>query len=502
MTIAQDDPRLQTLDAEMAKEAWNVIKQDCAGFIKTFVHIKDEDAGIATPFSLWPEQERALEEIQEHKWSVVLKARQIGLTWLALAYAVWCMLCRVGFSVTVISQTEIKAKELVSRCEFILRYMPAWIITYGKKAEHGLTWESTSQQLTIHHPNGEDSTLLALPSAPATARSLTASLLILDEWAFQEYADQIWSSAFPTINRPSGGQVVGLSTCELGTLFVDIWNGAVAGENGFHPIFLSWKADPRRTREWYENTKRALPRSYRREYPATPEDAFSIGEGAAFEEWDEDIHVPFDASWYPPQGWKIYRTYDSGYSTRAACVWIAVGNDGQAVAYREYYPTRVTDPDQAQIIKDMSRDLDGNPEEIAYTVADPACWQKQSATGIPTSERFAQHGVPLRKADNDRINGWKRLHEWLKPYEGADGNLTAKLVFTKACANTRRIMPTLTMDKARPEDVDDSGEDHLADALRYFVMSRPSAPISHAEQRKRRRRRQQAIKPINKWTGY
>jgi hypothetical protein len=41
------------------------------------------------------------------------------------------------------------------------------------------------------------------------------------------------------------------------------------------------------------------------------------------------------------------------------------------------------------------------------------------------------------------------------------------------CAYTARTIPALVSDKHKPEDVDSDGEDHAADALRYFVMSRP-----------------------------
>jgi len=110
---------------------------------------------------------------------------------------------------------------------------------------------------------------------------------------------------YPTVNRPDGGQVIGISTADMGTLFEEIWNAAVAGENDFYPIFLPWHADPRRTREWYEQTKRNMPNTYRREYPATPEEAFTAGSGAFFPEWDHDVHVIDEPGWYPPKDWRI-----------------------------------------------------------------------------------------------------------------------------------------------------------------------------------------------------
>jgi hypothetical protein len=52
------------------------------------------------------------------------------------------------------------------------------------------------------------------------------------------------------------------------------------------------------------------------------------------------------------------------------------------------------------------------------------------------------------------------------------------LTVSPECPYTVRTIPALVSDSHKPEDVDSDGEDHAADALRYFVMSRP--PLSQA----------------------
>ena len=209
MTLQTDDPRLLSLDTEMIQEAWAGIRRDCAGFIKAFVKIHNEDTGEPMLFALWPEQERVLKEVHEHRLNVILKARQLGFTWLCLAYCLWRMLCRAGLRTAAVSRTESEAKELVDRVVLMLRHLPQWMVTYGKPSDKGVTWESTSLEVKVHHPNGEDSRFQAYPAGPESARSYTASVLLLDEWAAQEYAKAIWTAAFPTINRPTGGRLLG-----------------------------------------------------------------------------------------------------------------------------------------------------------------------------------------------------------------------------------------------------------------------------------------------------
>ena len=45
------------------------------------------------------------------------------------------------------------------------------------------------------------------------------------------------------------------------------------------------------------------------------------------------------------------------------------------------------------------------------------------------------------------------------------------LQFFATCVNAIRTLPVLQRDKRRPEDCDTHGEDHAADAIRYFCMT-------------------------------
>ena len=44
------------------------------------------------------------------------------------------------------------------------------------------------------------------------------------------------------------------------------------------------------------------------------------------------------------------------------------------------------------------------------------------------------------------------------------------------CKAFIRTIPLLRYDSVRPEDLDTADEDHVADEVRYFCMSRPIAP--------------------------
>lgn len=492
--------------AARAQVAWLDCKDDVEFFINNYVFIEDPDHPDGkTSFKLWPAQADALEQILENRLSIVLKARQLGLTWLALAIIAHHLIFKPGFTANAISRREDDSKELIRRCKFIFNELPRFFIQEKKNSFEGWTgptWSGGTEELRIEHPEGQNTRFKSFPASPDSGRSFTSSLVLLDEWAFHQYDRQIWTAAFPTINRPTGGQVIGISTGRRNTLFEEKWQQATEGTSNFKPIFLPWHADPRRDRKWYEGARAELGGLVHAEYPATPEEAFTVGEGAKFQEWDPSVHVPFGADWYPPVSWRIIRAYDGGYY-RACCKWYAIAPDGWAICYREYYPHKKTDPEQAEKIRELSRDNDGAPEDISYTVADTSCWAPNQETGRTTAQIFAEHGVPLRQAMKDRENGWRRLHQHLAPFEDEHGNTISRLRFTHACKNTIRTYPMIEAHEQNPEDIANDQEDHCQDTDRYYAMSRPGTDMLSEEVKERRRReRERKVVPLSKATGY
>jgi len=169
-----------------------------------------------------------------------------------------------------------------------------------------------------------------------------------------------------------------------------------------------------------------------------------------------------------PEYWKRFRSIDWGYNDPCAVYWHAVGPDKRVYTYRELYINRTIASDVAKKIVELSRG-----EDIAYTVASPDMWQKRGTKDVQLGESiadaFQQSGVRLRKADNDRINGWTRMREFLAT--APDGKPYWQIFST--CRNLIRTLPTLIHDENKVEDVSDACEDHAAESCRYALMSRP-----------------------------
>ena len=112
---------------------------------------------------------------------------------------------------------------------------------------------------------------------------------MLDEFAFWDYqAEQLAAL------EAAGARIHIITTGNgPGDIAHKIWLQAERGEGPWKTIFLPWSAHPDRTQAWYASHVEAAiePRLARREYAATPDDAFAAPEGIFFERFSRERNV-------------------------------------------------------------------------------------------------------------------------------------------------------------------------------------------------------------------
>ena len=218
----------------------------------------------------------------------------------------------------------------------------------------------------------------------------------------------------------------------------------------------------------YEAMLLSLPEQQRRQLL---DGDWDIKEGAAFTEFDRHVHViePFNI----PSNWVKFRACDYGYGSYSGVLWFAVAPNEQIVTYRELYVSKVLATDLADMILDLEAE-DGN---IKYGVLDSSLWHKRGDTGPSLAEQMISKGCRWRPSDRSRgsrVAGKNEIHRRLQIDEFTE---EPRLVFFNTCTNTISQLPSIPLDKKNPEDVDTKSEDHLYDALRYGIMSRPRFSI-------------------------
>jgi len=195
--------------------------------------------------------------------------------------------------------------------------------------------------------------------------------------------------------------------------------------------------------------------------------------GQFFEQWSHIKHV---VSSFPiPKEWPRYAGIDYGYAAPWAVVWVSVDNDGRIWVYREAYSTKVNADYQAKIILETEKSA-GEHEVIR--VADPSMWGSRG-TPLSIADIYGQEGCGIMPADNDRINGWSRVHHFLNDgpaceYHRSMGMDSCPMmhVFEDKCPMFIETIPALPRSAAKPDDAETRNvDDHIADALRYVIMA-------------------------------
>lgn len=268
---------LSTLKVELNKKALSPehklevqrCEQSVSYFIGAYAYIYNATERQWLPFTLWEAQGHTLDAIHHNRLTVILKARQLGLSWLAIGYALWMMLFHPAAAVLIFSQRDEEAIELLARLKGIYERLPDYLqdnsITYDNKHEFSLANGSTAK------------------SFPTTAgRSYTGTLVLVDEADFLPDLQTLLNAVKPTID--AGGRMMLISTADKGqpeSTFKRIYRSARREENEWFPIFLPWNVRPNRDMAWYENIRRdifsrtgALDDLYQ-EYPSTDTEALA-----------------------------------------------------------------------------------------------------------------------------------------------------------------------------------------------------------------------------------
>lgn len=215
------------------------------------------------PFNLFEAQIETVRSWLDTRYSLILKARQIGFSTLVAAFAYWNAQFYPDRPILMLSRTEREAIKLLQKAKYGRQFLDEWFI-----------WRAgpmNQTQTKMEFSNG--SYIESLPSASDPARGESAYLVVVDELAFLQNSEEAWSAIEPVADV--GGRVIMLSTANgEGNLFHRLWVGATNGTNRFTPLFFPWSANGR-SQEWYEAKKLDLPEwVLAQEYPDNPDDAF------------------------------------------------------------------------------------------------------------------------------------------------------------------------------------------------------------------------------------
>lgn len=207
--------------------------------------------------------------LEDERLVIVLKARQLGLTWLAVGYLLWQLVFRPGTVALLYSRRQDEAEDLLERLRGMHSRLPAWM-----RADVG---RDNQQVLELGR-----SRVRAFPTTEHSGRSYTANVAVVDEADFIPHLGRVLNAAEPTVE--AGGQLVLISTSDKArpeSEFKGIWHGG-----RYVRVFLPWWSRPDRSAGWYAEISARMRAEGRaddllQEYPATEAEALAPRAAAA-----------------------------------------------------------------------------------------------------------------------------------------------------------------------------------------------------------------------------
>ena len=297
------------------------------------------------------------------------------------------------------------------------------------------------------------------------------------DWIFMEEATQFSESQFRTLGACLRGATKfprrmyltcnpgGIGHLWVKRLFVDreYREGEKAKDYTFIPATVDDNPQLLEASPEYKQMLDLLPEDVRRAWRYGDWNAMA---GTFFPEFRKETHViaPFVRV---PREWKKYRAFDYGLDM-FACLWVAVDFEGRAYVYREVQQSGLIVSEAAKLANALTP-----PEEhIEFTIAPPDMWNRQKDSGRSMAEIFAQNGLGLLKASNNRVQGWMAVKELLKPMK-SDKDRPGLLV-TENCVGLIRNLPSIQHDDKNPSDCATEPHEitHICDAARYFCVTR------------------------------
>ena len=216
-------------------------------FINNYARIAHPVEGLI-PFKTYPYQSDLLNDFNDYRFTVILKARQLGISTIAAAYIVWMMVFHRDKNILVMATKFKTASNLVKKVKAILKNIPDWLLIADIAIDNRASFElSNGSQIQAASTSGD------------AGRSEALSLLVIDEAAHIDNLNDLWAGLYPTIS--TGGRVIALSTPNgVGNWFHKTYAESEEGANDFHPIKLLWDAHPNRDMAWFEKETRNMSR--------------------------------------------------------------------------------------------------------------------------------------------------------------------------------------------------------------------------------------------------
>lgn len=271
-------------------------------FLKNYVKISHPLKGTI-PFKTYPFQDTLLDDFEKHRFNIILKARQLGISTIAAGYIAWMIMFKRDKNVLVMATKFGTATNLVKKVKAIVKSVPEYMQIASITVDNRSSFELS---------NG--SQIKATSTSSDAGRSEALSLLVIDEAAHVENLEDLWVGLYSTLS--TGGRCIALSTPNgVGNWFHQTYVDSVESKNDFHPTNLPWDVHPDRDQEWFAKETKNMSR---RQIAQELECSFNMSGETVIDpeninELEKEVSIPkyragFDRNYYI---WEEYKPENS-----------------------------------------------------------------------------------------------------------------------------------------------------------------------------------------------
>ena len=310
------------------------------------------------------------------------------MSWLAAGYALWSALFSGEKKILLISNKGENAIAFLDKVKYIYDNLPEFLKPNVYKRNENVLW--FGREMKDGSIMGLNSAITSVASSPDAGRSESLSLLIIDEAAFNMYAEDIWKAASPAIS--AGGQAIIISTANgIANWFYKFWKEAEKEDSAVKASFFGWRERPGRTEEWFaEIKKNLLPNQISQEFPDNVEEAFFQSNELSFygDDFKHSVHVSKNRL-VPQIGSVIIRSHDFGNTP--ACLFAQVNKSGQLCILHEMQAFKPGIGTFAQSVVKYSEE--NYKDYRFYDIADPAGWHKSETDAKSCAQILRDNGL-------------------------------------------------------------------------------------------------------------
>ena len=216
--------------------------------IETYLETFDKTQEGFVPFRLFPRQKEIISAYEKHRFKIVTKPRQAGVSTTTAAY----MSIKVGFAdkdnpeaILIIANKQELAFEFLAKIKDFLSQLPRWVWGheyYGNAKNDSKTIFLTDSKKEIKLPNG--SRVKAVATSKDALRGFTPTYLIMDEAAYIDNGAEVFGAALTALG--TGGRATLISTPNgMDALYYKTYDQARNKKNNFNIIEMKWYEDLR-----------------------------------------------------------------------------------------------------------------------------------------------------------------------------------------------------------------------------------------------------------------